>query len=212
MQAAQNIAIKTPVTRKQRVQESLVKEVIDGIPFYYRGYKLVLSGKKTLDEIMGWSLLQGKIIQYFIYHVLNKLNFNNYDVYPGELGAHLGYKNNLSLDISVFDTAVLTPDKVKDKYADVAPLLVIEVDVKVQWDDENLQTMQDFISLKTGKLFEFGVQKLIWVLSRSKKVIAAEPGKRWQIIDWDEEIELIEGIQFNIGAFLKSKGINPDIV
>jgi Uma2 family endonuclease len=212
MQAAQNIAIKTPITRKQRVQESLVKEVIDGIPFYYRGYKLVLSGKKTLDEIMGWSLLQGKIIQYFIYHVLNKLNFNNYDVYPGELGAHLGYKNNLSLDISVFDTAVLTPDKVKDKYADVAPLLVIEVDVKVQWDDENLQTMQDFISLKTGKLFEFGVQKLIWVLSRSKKVIAAEPGKRWQIIDWDEEIELIEGIQFNIGAFLKSKGINPDIV
>ncbi len=197
--------------RKRKVPEYLVKEVIDGIKFYYRGYRHVLNGKKTLEEIMGWSGLQGIIVSYFTELLLKHLDLKKYRVIPGETGNHLGHKNNLSLDISVFDRKVLTPQKITAKYVDVPAYCVIEVDIQAEWDDTAM-TEVEFIGLKTNKLFDFGTKKLIWVLSRSKKIITAEPDKNWEIIDWDKEIELIEGITFNLGKYLAEEGINPDVM
>ena len=195
--------------RKRKVPDYLVKEMIDGVPFYYPGYRQVLSKKKTLEDITGWSGLQGFIVRYFTYFVLHKLNHKKYLVFSGETGNHLGYRNNLSLDISIFDYQVLTPEKVTNKYIDVPAYCVIEIDVQAEWEESSMSDV-DFIGLKTNKLFEFGTQKLIWVLSKSKKVIVAEPGKRWEIIDWGEDIDLIEGLTFNVGRHLQEEGINPD--
>ena len=209
MEATQAIT-RSRSARKRKVPDYLVKETIDGIPYYYRGYRSVLSKKKTFEEIMGWSGLQGFIVQYFIYHVLNRLNPKAYLIFPGETGNHLGYRNNLSLDISVFDRKTLTPERITAKYVDVPAFCVIEVDIQAEWDDANM-TEVEFIGLKTQKLFDFGTQKLVWVLSRSKKIIVAEPGKNWEIIDWNKEIELIDGVTFNVGKYLADEGINPDI-
>lgn len=209
MEATQAIT-RSRSARKRKVPDYLVKETIDGIPYYYRGYRSVLSKKKTFEEIMGWSGLQGFIVQYFIYHVLNRLNPKAYLIFPGGTGNHLGYRNNLSLDISVFDRKTLTPERITAKYVDVPAFCVIEVDIQAEWDDANM-TEVEFIGLKTQKLFDFGTQKLIWVLSRSKKIIVAEPGKNWEIIDWNKEIELIDGVTFNVGKYLADEGINPDI-
>lgn len=44
--------------------ESLVYEVLDGRPLYYRGYEDVLSGKKSPEEIMGSSSLQWVLASY----------------------------------------------------------------------------------------------------------------------------------------------------
>lgn len=195
--------------RKRKVPERLVLEVIDGKKFYYRGYKQVLNGKKNLEDIMGASGLQALLLEYFTFHVLNKLNLKKYRVFSGETGNHLGYRNNFSLDIAIFERTVLTPDKVTTKYVDVPAYCVIEIDVQAEWEDGKMSDVE-FIGLKTNKLFEFGTQKLIWVLSKSKKIIVAEPNKHWSIIDWNEDIELIENITFNVGKHLAEEGITLD--
>jgi len=205
-----NTPAAAPPPRKRKVPEYLVKEEFDGMKFYYPGYRQVLAGKKTLEDIMGWSGLQGIIVSYFTYFVLNKLNFKKYRVIPGETGNHLAHRNNLSLDLAIFERSVLTANKITTKYVDVPAYCVIEIDVQAEWEDGNMSEVE-FIGLKTKKLFEFGTQKLVWVLSKSKKVIVAEPGKRWEIIDWDEDIELMEGISFNVGKHLEEEGINPDV-
>jgi hypothetical protein len=168
-----------------------------------------VSGKKNLEDIMGWSALQGFIVSYFTELLMKHLNLKKYKVMPGETGNHLGYRNNLSLDIAIFDRKVLTPEKVTDKYVDVPAYCVIEIDVQAEWEAGDMSDVE-FIGLKTNKLFEFGTQKLIWVLSKSKKIIVAEPNKHWSIIDWNEDIELIENITFNVGKHLAEEGITLD--
>ena len=41
---------KSKTTRKQeKITEYLIRETIDGIPFYYRGFREVLDGNKTCE-------------------------------------------------------------------------------------------------------------------------------------------------------------------
>jgi hypothetical protein len=208
-------ASQTSVSAKRRnrkVPDYLVREVIGGISFYYKGYKEVMNKIKTLDEIMADSGLQSFIKKYLYDLLLRGLDANVYEVFMGEVGAHLEHKSNMGLDVAVFETAMLPGEKFGFKYLDVAPKLVVEVDMKVSLDDTGLESFEQFLNLKTQKLFEFGTERLLWVLSRSKKVVVAAPGEDWAIIDWNKNIEVWAGIQANIGKHLKARGINPDIV
>lgn len=196
--------------RKRKIPDFLVKETIEGVSYYYKGYQEVLSKKKSVEDIMGWSGLQGILVAYFTELLFGKLNLTKYRVIPGETGNHLDHRNNLSLDIAVFERSVLTPDKISTKYVAVPAYCIIEIDLQAEWEDENMSDVE-FIGIKTKKLFDFGTQKLIWVLSRSKKIIVAEPNKDWAIIDWNKDILLIDGIVFNVGKYLALEGINPDL-
>jgi hypothetical protein len=42
----------------QKVHAYLVKEILDEMPVFYKGYKAVLRKEKTLEDIMGASGLQ----------------------------------------------------------------------------------------------------------------------------------------------------------
>lgn len=64
----------------------LVKEEFDGVPLYYKGYKDVLSGKKTLEEIIGCSGIQSLIVTYLTALLWVKLNKKRYQVLTGEVG------------------------------------------------------------------------------------------------------------------------------
>ena len=44
------------------IPQTLVYEMIDGTPVYYRGYQEVLAGSKKIEEIMGSSVLKGRVI------------------------------------------------------------------------------------------------------------------------------------------------------
>ena len=39
-----------------------------------------------------------------------------------------------------------------------------------------------------------------------KKQEEAIPGTTWQVLDWNHDVELLEGIQFNIANCLKKEG------
>ncbi len=93
--------------RKRSVPDFLIRETINGIPFYFRGYKEVLSKKKVLDDIMADSGLQTLIKRYLFEILLRNLDPKNYDVFMGEVGAHLEHKSNLGLDVVVYETSQL---------------------------------------------------------------------------------------------------------
>lgn len=202
---AQNAPVKAAEKQKQEIPAAFVKEVIDGVPYYYKGYKAVLNQTKTLEEIMGSSSLQAEIITYLLEVILLKIGRKKYRIYTNEIGSHLSHKNNLSHDIAIFDKTVLTPDKINTCYTDVPAKVIIEVDV----DTETLLPSAeiDYAIAKTNKVFEFGTEKIIWVLSKSHKVLLAEPNKDWLIVDWNKDIELLDGHTFNIGQYLQEEGI-----
>jgi hypothetical protein len=188
----------------KEIPEALVYEIIDGRKLYYKGYKDVLSKKKKIEDIMGSSTLQGYIIFYLLKICYRFLDENKYIFLTNESGIHLEKSNNLSSDISIFEKSILTPNQVNENYAVVAPRIVIEVDIKI-----HLFMEDDFVYIdkKTKKLLEFGVEKVIWILSKSKSIVIATKDEDWIVRNWNKDTELLDGQLFNIGECLKREGI-----
>lgn len=198
------ISAEKKTLRKRKVPDYLVYEMIDGTPIYYRGYRSVLNKTKKIDDIVGSSALQG-VIGSFVLRVLYKfLDDSNYWVLTNEVGMHLDHRNNVSGDILIYEKSRLKASNINTGYAKAPANIAIEVDTKA---DLSILTFQQYLKLKTTKLHKFGVDKVIWILTASKQVIVAEPDKDWLLIDWNKDIEIINGITFNIGGYLKEKGI-----
>ena len=195
----------SPKTRKStKVPEYLIKELPDGLPVYYKGYKAVLRKEKSLEEIVGASGLQLLIIRY-LFHLLDRtLDENLFYVFTGEGGLHIGKGNNVDGDIPVYEKQKLTPNFINEHYLQIPPLINIEIDVEI--DNANF-TDYEYIDRKTKNLLTFGVQKVVWILIRTKQVIIAEPDQDWRVIDWHKDIEIFHGITFNIPAYLEKEGI-----
>lgn len=193
-----------PKQRKKEVPEYLIRDEIDGELFYYAGYQDVLNNKKTAEEIMGSSTLQAWIIGYILKIFYTQIGDEKYHAFTNEVGSHLGKKNNLSLDIGFFDKNVLTSEHINTKYATVPPVVSVEVDIKI---DSNKLAETDFIHKKTKKLLEKGVSKVIWIFTRSQRVLIATPEPDWLNVDWNRDIELLDGHTFNLGKAIQEAGI-----
>ncbi len=189
----------------RKVPAYLIKEVLNGIPIYYKGYKAVLRKEKTLESIMGASGLQSFILRYFSYLLIRQLDENLFYIFTGETGMHLDVNNNLSGDVMIYEQSKLPVSKIDTHYLDVPPKIDIEIDVSIDTTDFTEQT---YIYQKTDRLLSWGVEKVIWVLSASKKIIIAEQGKDWLLVDWSKDIEIIDGIKFNISQYLEKSGVN----
>lgn len=201
----------TPATvgqkeKKIKVPQTLVYEVFDGRPVYYRGYLDVLNKTKTPEEIMGCSSLQFALIDFFQRILYSAFPASRFWIASNEAGLHIGLRDNLSTDIALYDKKVLSADKISARYADVPPLLVIEIDVDAETGPDSL-AVQDYVHLKIRKLLDFGVQRVVWVFTGSQTVIVAEPGRDWLTKDWGQTIELWEGQMFNVAVYLANEGI-----
>jgi hypothetical protein len=208
------VAEKMPVLEKKAtpkitptIPDNLIWEVLDGELLYRRGYKDVLRKLKTVDEIMGTSSYQSLISDYITKLLHRQLDDEQYDVLASEIGAHLTHKNNLSIDIAIYP--LLSADKITRKYTDYPAKIAIEVDIDI---DPSVMKDMVYVNKKTKKLLNFGVEKVIWVLTNIKKIIVATPNSTWLMVDWTEDIEILDGITFNIQAFLDKRGINPDMM
>ncbi len=194
----------------RHIPNYLVREVIDGIPFYYRGYRAVLNKSKTLEEIMSDSGLQA-VLKDFIGDLLKAgLDRKSWRVIAGEIGNHLSHRHNFGLDVVVFDKKVLTPEKITAQFVDVPAKLVVEVDVNVELPDPKSDLFQEYVVRKIRSLFSFGTEKVVWVFTKSKMVISATPTAPWQFYKWDQDVELMQGVLLNVGRFCKEEGIDPD--
>ncbi len=203
---------KTSHTRsKQAVValESLVYEVMDGQPLYYRGYKDVLAGKKTAEEIMGSSTLQWVLCSFFMKIMYRGLDEKKYWFASNEAGVHINHRNNLAHDVAIYEKTVLTPDKINTKYTDVPAKVAVEIDVKA---DLSKPIHYNYVNKKTRKLLDFGSDKVIWVFTSTQQVMVAERNAdAWLTMDWHRDLELIDGQFFNIGQYLADEGITIDL-
>lgn len=84
------------------------------------------------------------------------------------------------------------------------PQIAIEIDIEA---DTAEMTENGYIHKKTRKLFDFDVQKIIWVLTDPQIVIVAAPN-RIETINRDKDVAIMDGQVFNIGACLAKKGIS----
>ncbi len=208
MAAAAALTAPIEEAQKQEIPAYLVKEVLDGKPLYYKGYKEVLNNNKTLEDIMGSSSLQAEIISCILRFLYKNVDETKYRVYTNEIGSHISHKNNISHDIAIFDKTILTPDKINERYTEVPAKVIIEVDVRIEAEQF---PEWEYVTKKNETVFAFGTEKAIWVLSKAQKVIVAQPGQDWLIIDWNKDIELFDGHFFNIGTYLQSEGIQLQV-
>ncbi|MCU0339893.1 MAG: Uma2 family endonuclease [Spirosomaceae bacterium] len=190
----------TPARKPRKVPQNLIREVLRGQPYYYKGYKSVMNGTKKREEIMGSSSLQSIIVFILGFFLKSKINSKLYWIGSNEAGLHLGHKNNLSTDIGLFlkEKVVLN-----DKYFEVAPELAIEVDVKIDTDKE-----LDYIFSKSEEMMLFGTQKIVWIITKNKKIFVFSKGETTQIFDWDKDIQLTENINLNLQQLLSEEGAN----
>lgn len=191
---------------KENIPSYLIRDMIDGKPFYYKGYRDVLNKTKTIHDIMPCSTLQAEIIMYLNFLLIQALGINKYRIFTSESGSHLAKNVNYGLGIAVYDKKVLTSKKINKHFANVPPELVVEVDIKVELEDLN---EIDFINKKTQSLLDYGTKRVIWIISESKKILIAESGndKDWLLRDWNKDFELFNGLTANIGQYLKENDI-----
>lgn len=194
----------------EAVPDYLVKEEIEGIKFYYKGYKQVLNKTKKPEDIMGCSSLQSFIIEYLLDILYDKKVKGKYRRFTNESGNHFAHRSNMQFDIALYDKSVLTGDRITRQYVQgFPPTLVIEIDLDVELEGTGLKTSEDFLKFRTKNLLKYGVQRVLWILTKPKKVLIAE-GETWLFEDWNNDIEVLDGVTFNIAKYLEQEGVNPD--
>ena len=187
------------------IPEYLVYEVLDGQPIPYRGFKEVLNKEKTLEGIMGSSGLQAVIVTDILRFLFKHFPEDQYDIVSNEAGLHLSKKSNLATDIGIYTLESLSPEAFTDKYLNIPPLIAVEIDTKA--DLSGFAEPQDYFNKKTNKLLEFGIEKVVWITTASRKVMVATAGQDWIISDWDKSITLIPGVDCNLAELLAKRGV-----
>ena len=195
-----------PKTRRyeRKVPDALIYETMDGEPLYYRGYREVMSGKKNIGEIMGSGSLQAVLVAYINRILIKNLDEDSYWIFTNESGVHIDHRNNLAHDVAVYDKKILSPAKITTKYVDVPSRLAVEIDIKA---DLSNQRHYDYVNLKTQKLLDFGTETVIWIFTETQKVMTAPKNQDWLIVNWDKDIELMDGFPFNIEKYLNKEGV-----
>lgn len=185
-----------------KLNDPFVYEVMDNKPLHYKGYK---SSNKQIEDIMGSSALQALIVSVILRFLFKNLPEDKYEIITNEAGLHLDNHDNLAADIGIYNKNILSSKEITDKYLEVPPKIVIEVDTKA--DTQNFEDSLDYYHRKTKKLLDFGVEKVIWITTKSQRVMVATPHTDWKTLGWDKNIEILEGIQFSLTELLKQRSI-----
>lgn len=182
----------------------LAYEEIDGEAIPYKGYRDVLAGKKQTEEIMGSSSIQAAVVYAIGLFLGINIDRKKYLITSNESGLHLGLGDNLANDIAIFDRQDIKLDK---KYFNIAPKMVVEVDSKADLSDTSYETEKEYFIKKSQKMLDFGVEKVVWVLTESRKVLITTSGQDWLIVDFDRDIPLLDDCVLNVARLLAEEDI-----
>lgn len=178
---------------EQNVPDIFIYEMDEGQPIYYRGYQQVLNKTKTIEEIMGSSALQSLLIM-LITDFLGAHLPKSYIRLASELGFKFKNKSWRSLDIAIFNLNKVGDKSIfiTNKYIEVPPEIVIEIDTKANLSD--LPDPTSYFTKKTDQLLNHGVSKVIWIFTNNRKILEAEKGVPWTIDNWSKDIRIMEAI------------------
>ncbi|QIP16192.1 Uma2 family endonuclease [Spirosoma aureum] len=188
----------------EAIPDALIYETLNGRPLYYKDYRNVVAGILKPEDIMGSSDLQAILVSLINTHITINRDRKRFITATNESGLHVAVGDNLSADIAIFEKAKLGP--LKGKYFDVAPKVVVEVDIKI--DLNEIGSDVAYISEKTRELFTFGVERVLWVLSKIQKIIILLPNQDWIITDWANDVMVMEDCVINIKNLLDEEDIS----
>lgn len=174
------------------IPESIIYEMVNGKPIYYRGWKDFLKGEKTIEQIMASSLIQSYLIGevFAATHVALR---KSYILGTNEAGLKFKKGDWRAADICLWTKASLKNTPLHNHYSDIIPEIVIEVDTKADATEIPLYYLE-----KTKDLHQHGVQRVLWIYTHSEQVMIAEKGQKWTIQDWSESFEVVDGFMLNI--------------
>jgi len=187
----------------QAIPSALVYEVLNGRPLYYRGYKEVIEKNLNPETIMGSSSLQSILVSLIYGYTLANRDKKKYLPVTNEAGVHLDLNSNLSCDIAIFEKGTF---EITTRYFDVPPKIVIEVDIKIDLSEfDGIE--YEYVAEKTQRLFDFGVERVFWVFSKSRRVFVCLPGQDWIFTDWSNNIPIMDGCILNVKYLLEEEEI-----
>ena len=190
---------------RRKLLNTLIYERVKGRPIYYRGYKRVLKGELPPEAIMGSSEIQAVLIMLIASFLQERLG-KDFIIAVGELGFKISDRTWRNLDLAVFKISSLK--KLGHGFTSSVPEVVIEVDTKA--DLSGYGNVEEYIYEKTQDLLNAGVKKVVWILTRPKKVLVAEIEKKWITQDVCDDIEVMEGISMNLCAMIKERGLEVE--
>ncbi|TAE41952.1 MAG: hypothetical protein EAZ70_13505 [Runella slithyformis] len=198
-------------TTTQTISQSLIYEEFGGRFYYRKGYREVLLGLKNEDEIMGSSIFQSLIIQAVVFYLKSILPKKHFWVPTNEAGLHLYRNKNFANDIAIVEKQkLIEPDS--DKYNNVAPRLIIEVDVKIDPTPDGETeggTQTDYILQKSHLLLDFGVDAIVWILTKSRQILVMRTHKNMEIYAWDDTVPLFDEYVLCLQQILEEEDILP---
>ncbi len=188
---------------RKKIPKYLIYEMRKGSAIYYRDYDKVLSGEKTPEEITASNVIQSILASLIIFSSFDNIK-DKYFILGNEVGFKFAPRSWYNLDIAIIEKEKLK--KLTNKYLTVSPKVVIEIDTKA--DLRKFENPQDYFHRKTQDLLDSGVEKVIWIFTKDKKVWVVEKGKRWIITNWNDTIDVIDDLKLNIEDLLKKEGID----
>ena len=183
------------------IPESLIYERIAGRPVYYAGYRDYLNGNRSMEELMGSSYLQGFLGTQLVLLLGRLLDPVRYRIIANEIGLKFGPNAWRAADLAIFSTTTLKGVPLLNKYLEVPPEIVIEIDTKADLHD--LDNPLGYYQEKTDQLLEFGVRKVIWIFTDTRKVLIAPQGDNWTILPWERDVEVMPEVVINVAKLLE---------
>jgi len=189
--------MKIALKENKKLLKELIYEEVNGKPIYYKNYKLVINGKKSLEEVKMSSALQSEIIVLLINFLSLRLEKSKYKILAHEIGVRTA-KGRRAIDIAIFDYKKVKPYLGKSKIIPFVPKIAIEVDTKIEGNIIN------YVNEKVKDLLISGTEKVIWIFTKTKIVLIATP-QNSEIKSFKDDIDIIEGITINLNKLLKEE-------
>jgi hypothetical protein len=172
-------------TDEKNLPSELIFDIIDGKPYRYKAKH---------------SALQHLVISnYLLRTLLDGLHDERNLMIASGPGLYINERDVVTSDIMIFERSKLTID---ENYAQVPPKITLDLDVKAELGD---MTEDEYAFLKASKLVNFGVAKVIWIFTKSEKVLVVN-NQSWTSSEWNSEVIMLPGISFNIGQYLCDEG------
>ncbi|RUM29419.1 MAG: Uma2 family endonuclease [Aquifex sp.] len=184
---------------KKQLLNTLIYEKVKGKPIYYRNYEKVLKGELSPEAIMGSSDLHAFLVFIISFLIGKEIDLGKYIVATGELGFYTSEDSFRLLDIAIFEKEKF---KFSGGYTKTPPKVTIEIDTKA--DLKDYASVENYAFEKTQELIDAGVEKVIWIFTKPKKVMIAEKGKKWIVQNWKDDFEVIDKIKVNLNEILKN--------
>jgi Uma2 family endonuclease len=195
------------------IPTQLVKEIIDEKPYYYKGYQKVLLGESTLESIMGSSELQSTLVSILNNYLWAQLDRKVYKITSGEPGFHLSPRSNFSNDLAIYRRADLAKERNVKEYFQVAPLVAIEVDIKIESGEDDFTYMLK----KSTRMIEAGTSSVVWILTQLYSLVVysrdVDGTVQPRVISWSKSHQILPGVSIQLTQWLEAEGetdlLNP---